>query len=267
MNEDKQRAIEWNKLCSFVASKMREHVLPYTTPISRALSHEQGEHHGSASYIEYMEKKFILTNDHVSRGNAGCGLTHMFWGLDNVYRVSSDWFSIFSPVDASACLVNQSLWKEEHNSNAIPLSRFAKKHDPIQGELLFFVGYSGDRSKFYFGHLFTTGTPYLTQEIPVPNCVTEANMDYHFALPYKPDKAISIDGGSNPLPRPPGFSGSLVWDTKRMACHVSGKSWSPDMAEITGLVWGWPSSQACILATRVEHLEVSKLLGMVNKYS
>jgi len=267
MNEEKEIISEWNRICSSVASEMREHVLPFTTPISRALSNDYGQHHGSATYIQYENKRFIFTNEHVSSTANGYPLTHMFWGSDDIFRIQNAWSSIYSPVDASACLINESVWNhQDHDAKAVPIERFAIRHEPEDRELLFFAGYSGDRSKFYFGHLFSAGTPYLTQEISIPENTTEANKQYHFALPYKPDKAMSVDR-SGELPRPPGFSGSLVWDTKRVACLKSGKNWSPEMAVVTGLVWGWPSSQACILATRVEHIGIPDLLKRAEKYT
>lgn len=99
----------------------------------------------------------------------------------------------------------------------------------------------------------TTGTPYLTQECPFPKTVEGADSKYHFSLFYLPDLAENIDGTSR-LPDPHGFSGSLVWDTKLVSCIQSGEQWNPNMAKVTGIVWGWPSSSGSILATKVEHM-------------
>ncbi|MEX9522689.1 hypothetical protein AB7Y45_25780, partial [Escherichia coli] len=81
----------------------------------------------------------------------------------------------------------------------------------------------------------------------------------HFSLFYPPDLAKSVDGTSH-LPDPHGFSGSLVWDTKRVACLLENKAWEPSMAEVTGIVWGWPSSSACILATKVDKLMLPDII-------
>jgi len=267
MKGEKEIITEWNNMCISVASEMRQHVLPFTTPISIALSNDHGEHHGSGTYIESNNKKFLITNEHVSRASNNHQLTHMFWGSDNVYGIQNKWSSLDSPIDTSICKISQETWN--HNSNqalAVPIERFASKHEPEDKELLFFAGYSGDRSKFYFGHLFSAGTPLLTQEIPIPENTNEADEKYHFALPYKPDKAVSVDG-TGELPRPPGFSGSVVWDTKRLACIKNDRDWSPEMAEITGIVWGWPSSQACILATKVEHIEIAQFIDRIEEHA
>ncbi|MDP1549746.1 MAG: hypothetical protein Q8L97_06250 [Nitrosomonas sp.] len=164
-------------------------------------------------------------------------------------------------------MVNEDVWNHSaHKAQSIILDRFEKKYEPVDCELLFFAGYSGDRSKFCFGHLSASGTPYLTQQIPIPAGVVEADANIHFALPYKPDLAISVDGTSA-LPRPPGFSGSLVWDTKRIACLRNKQKWSPELAKVTGLVWGWPSSHGCIIATKVEHIEIESLINLAKEYA
>ena len=62
---------------------------------------------------------------------------------------------------------------------------------------------------------------------------------------------------------PHGFSGSLVWDTKFISCRQKGKEWRPELAKITGIVWGWPSASACILATKVEHLKIAELKAII----
>ena len=161
------------------------------------------------------------------------------------------------------CKIDNNSWNlVEHESAAIPFDRFSKTHNTVEHELLFFAGYSGERSQFYFNVMNTNGTPYLTQELPFPKGVAEADPAYHYALHYSPEKATSIDGASR-LPEPHGFSGSLVWDTKVLACINEEKKWSPELAEVTGIVWGWPSSAACILVTKVEHLAVAELASTV----
>lgn len=259
MNETEQE--KWKKICADTATKMIEHIQPYLSPISRVLSETEGEHLGSGSYLELEGKKYIITNEHVAKHLATHSLTHQFLGNENILRLTKPAITRLAPVDVAVSEIPESSWcLFTHSALAIPFDRFAATHNPTEHELLFFTGYSGQRSKFTFGHLFTRGTPYLTQECDFPNNVNEADSDFHFALFYPPDLAISIDGTSH-LPDPHGFSGSLVWDTKRFACYSAGIEWKPEMAEITGIVWGWPSSEACILVTKVEHLKLKELLS------
>lgn len=251
---------EWESICADTVTKMINQVKLYTTPISRVLSDEEGEHLGTGSYFQFNNDKFLITNEHVAKHLASQSLTHRFFGNENIIRLTNPAYANPAPADVAISRIEQSSWcMFEHSSLAIPSSRFAKKHAPAQTELLFFAGYSGERSRFLFGHLISCGTPYLTQECPFPDSVVEANSQFHFSLHYPPDLATSIDGSSH-LPDPHGFSGSLVWDTKRVACFQAGTEWDPEMAEVTGIIWGWPSSAVCILATKVEHMGMSQLI-------
>ena len=250
---------EWNTICSEVSVQMIEHIKQFVTPISRVISDTEGEHLGTGSYFEINGDKYLITNEHVAKYLSGNSLTHKFWANENILKLTNPAISLGAPIDVAICKIDNASWDlVEHESAAIPFDRFSKTHNTVEHELLFFAGYSEERSQFYFNFMKTNGTPYLTQELPFPKGVAEADQDYHFALHYSPEKATSIDGTSS-LPDPHGFSGSLVWDTKVLACINEGKKWSPELAEVTGIVWGWPSSAACILVTKVEHLAVAEL--------
>jgi len=201
--------------------------------------------------------------EHVAKHLSRNSLTHKFWANEKILKLTNPAISLDAPIDVAICKIDNNSWNlVEHESAAIPFDRFSKTHNTVEHELLFFAGYSGERSQFYFNVMNTNGTPYLTQELPFPKGVAEADPAYHYALHYSPEKATSIDGASR-LPEPHGFSGSLVWDTKVLACINEEKKWSPELAEVTGIVWGWPSSAACILVTKVEHLAVAELASTV----
>lgn len=225
------------------------------------LPYDEGEHLGSGAYFENNQKKFLITNEHVARHLNRNSLTHSYFECEEILRLTNQAASVPHPVDVAISHISEASWNMvSHSGAAIPISRFAQKHDPIEHELLFFAGYSGERARFLFGSLITRGTPYLTQECEFPTNVEEADQDFHFSLFYPPDLAASIDGSSH-LPDPHGFSGSLIWDSKRVASYQRNEEWRPEMAEITGIVWGWPSSAACILATKVERLNLSALMN------
>ncbi|PSU72261.1 hypothetical protein C9J20_18055 [Photobacterium phosphoreum] len=250
---------EWNEICAQVSVQMIEHVKSYITPISRVISDGEGEHLGTGSYFELDGERYLITNEHVAKHLKTNSLTHKFWNNENIFKLTNPAISLSHPVDVAISKIDDNNWGVlDHEALAIPFERFSKSHNTVEHELLFFAGYSGERSNFYFGFMNTPGTPYLTQELPFPTTVPEADPKYHFALHYSPDKATSVDGTSS-LPDPHGFSGSLVWDTKVMACIKENKEWSPELAEVTGIVWGWPSVAACILVTKVEHLNLATL--------
>jgi hypothetical protein len=115
-----------------------------------------------------------------------------------------------------------------------------------------------------FDTLITPGTSSTAREAPLPKD-DRFKARFHFAIDYKPDLATNVVG-SHSLPRPSGFSGSTVWNTGFVESRMAGVPWTPDMARITGIVWGWPSSSGCIVATRSEYvrsflLSVPKLLA------
>ena len=214
---------EWKKIGATTVTKMIEHVAPYLTPISRALSNNEGEHLGTGAYFEANQNKYIITNEHVAKHLANNSLTHQFYKSENIIRLTNPAFTKSAPVDVAISRIEQKNWSIcKHSALTIPIQRFAAEHSPVKNELLFFAGYSGERSRFLFGHLFTRGTPYLTQECPFPTSVKEADSQFHFSLHYPPDLAKSIDGSSS-LPNPHGFSGGhhlkhAFWSQKPSKC-------------------------------------------------
>jgi hypothetical protein len=120
----------------------------------------------------------------------------------------------------------------------------------VPGELLFMVGYSQQRSSFNFGTLHCGASPYVTQTTDLPPDKTDPQ--YHFAIHYRPDRSQSDEPRPRPQPNPPGLSGSPVWNTRYIEYATSARTWTPDAAQLTGLVWGW--RETCLLVTKVDHL-------------
>jgi hypothetical protein len=55
-----------------------------------------------------------------------------------------------------------------------------------------------------------------------------------------------------PLSLPPGLSGSLVWNTRRMECESQKKTWTPESTQVTGMLCSWIDSSPIVIATRIE---------------
>ncbi|MDD1634852.1 MAG: hypothetical protein LUQ06_00770, partial [Methylococcaceae bacterium] len=169
---------------------------------------------------------YLITNEHVAKELESSSLAHQFYNSECVARIMNPMYTVKYPIDLALSMIAEEAWSIcNHESKAIPLSRFSTKHQPVKGEMLFMLGYSDERSGFHFGTLISAGTPYLTQEIDFPKNIGDSN--YHFAIHYKPDLAISIDGNARGLPKPPGMSGSLVWNTRFVEHLQQGKAWSP----------------------------------------
>lgn len=255
---------EWNDLCSGVNKQMGEHVKRHVTPISKVLSNEFGEQLGSGSYVQIHGDTYLVTNEHVGRIMKTNSVTHQFADVQDVFRCTNPMVAEGYPIDCAVSRIDTDIWnRRKHHSIPITESQFSECHKTVPHELLFLIGYSGDRSRFLFETLVTPGTPYLTQESELPNEGCDESL--HFALHYKPDLALPIEVTSVGLPNPPGLSGSLVWNTRRVEFLNTGKEWSPEAARITGIVWGWNTTVGCLIATKVEQL-TNSLSNLVSRY-
>lgn len=261
MTTESTNRLLWDDATKEACAAMMQEVEGFTTPISRVIEHDYGELEGSGSYIQIQGKRFLITNEHVASRLKTHSLAHQFCGCSNVYRTRNPFPVISYPSDVAICEIDDAIWTHaSHKGRAIPIERFATSHSPVDGELLFVAGYAGDRSRFLFGELHSERLEYLTQTDQMPN--GHGDPDFHFALYYRPDLAITTNPRSAGLPRPPGWSGTLVWNTRFAEMTKNGKEWSPSDAQVTGMVWGWPSSDACLLATKVEHFALPELLKM-----
>jgi len=154
-------------------------------------------------------------------------------------------------------------WAEDTNkSKGIEIDQIMLGHDPVTTELLTFTGFAGENVSFHFDTLFAKGTCYTAREIDLP-ADARFSLRFHFALDYRPEAASRVTGKDD-LPLPPGLSGSTVWNTGFVAARMAGIPWTPALAKVTGVIWGWPSGHACLIATRAESVR-SFLLGTAGK--
>lgn len=239
----------WRDVTQEVVRLMAEHASKFITPISKVLSDDYGELLGTGSYVQLRGRPYLLTNEHVARYRDKYALAHLPNPDDFFQRVVRPFQAQGIPVDAAIARIHDEIMGRAIQL-PIPSSRFARKHEPVTDELLFMVGYPGKRARFsaLAGALATTAVPYLTQQVRQES-VTSAE---HFRLNYNPERAWSVSRRGSFLPEPPGFSGSLVWDTGYV--RKRGQDWSPADATVTGLVFGWPRSHQSdsLIATRIE---------------
>lgn len=244
-----------------VVAGMKSFLSAYRTPVFKDHG-DYGEGWGSGSYICLGDRCFVLTNEHVATvRRQGQSLAHQLLNDDDLYRIVGNHGEHPWPFDLALLPVSAEAWNgRPHGSRAIDIDQIALAHDPVPGELLTFTGFSGEATDFHFNTLHTEGTCYTAREVDL----TEDSRflpRYHFGLDYRPDLAIRVDGNRG-LPLPPGLSGSTVWNTRFVAAKMAGVTWSPEMAQVTGVVWGWPSSVGFLVATRSEYVR-SFLLGAV----
>lgn len=239
---------EWNDLCATTSQAMADYVPKFMTPISRVISNDEGELGGTGSYLAIDGSTFVLTNEHVAVTLKRHALAVKFYGNEQFFALRSDFAGISAPTDASIAHVDMS---DAVPATPVPLSLYANHHQSVEGELLFIAGYPGQRSKFMFNTLFSPLTPYLTQEDVTQTAVLGV---HHFAIPWLPGRARSLDERSPGLSLPPGMSGSLVWNTRRVEFFRSHRPWLPADARVTGMVFSWSVCANWVYATKVELL-------------
>jgi Protein of unknown function (DUF2934) len=254
---------QWDEYGRIVTEEMREHTRPFVASIFLSLSSDEGRLLASGTYLELLDKPYLLTNWHVAKALETRSLGHQLADDEYSVRFTNPFQTYPYPLDLALSRVDLQLWNSETNQKrALPVDRFAQRHDAVTGELFFLMGFSGERSYFSpsLKYIFPTGTPYTTQECPVP---PESYLpDFHLTLHYSPDRALSLDRSSRGLPVARGLSGSIVWNTRAVQCLMAGRKWTPAEAEVTGIVWGCDSKTACLVATRIEHVRTFLLQAL-----
>jgi hypothetical protein len=233
---------------------MRETTRPYVASIFRVFSPTEASLEASGAYVQLRNRTYLITNQHVAAALKTHSLAHQLADDEHGVRITNPFQALSYPVDIAISRIDDEIWRSYKNEKqALPVWRLAQEHKPMQHELLFLMGFSGERSYYSksLEYVFSTATPYSTQESQLPQ---PFDPEVSFALLFSTGHAIAVDGKRRGLPNPAGFSGSLVWNTKAVESMVAGREWTPEQAQVTGIVWGWDTTNACLLATRVEHV-------------
>lgn len=246
-----QRA-HWDAMCSAMVQAMTALCRPYLTPVSQELSATKGQLKGSGAYLEFAGKRWLISNEHVLERWASIQHTHEFVGCENPFRLLGPPRAIEKhPIDAALWEIPDQVWHlQPHQSNAIPAARLADHHAPVDRELLFFCGYPQERSHFMFETLASVGVPVVTQELRPPT-VEDLHPNY-VLLGYSPEHAQRVDPRGRSLPDPAGLSGSLVWNTRLVECVQNNRNWSPDLAQVTGMLVRSDTPLVAVQMVRIE---------------
>jgi hypothetical protein len=171
------------------------------------------------------------------------------------------------PIDMALMRLGEE-W-EQATKNVVPISLFDNSYSPADGEFLFFVGFPGTRATrlqtpipaihgrytAFGGPIDNLAVPVITQAFPGdPGPLISFDYEFHSAI-HLPARAPRVEGGPPvDLPNATGMSGSLLWDTKFVACANAGIPWGPNFAKVCGLVrTAYPRPEVAGF-TRVEHL-------------
>lgn len=245
---------EWNAAMPDVVRQMTSHLRPFRAPVFEDFGdHAKGW--GSGSFIRLGEQVFILTNEHVAIAREqGRKLITQFDGQEDFRGINGNHASEPWPFDLAVLRVDNAAWKDTHHlSRAIEIDRIDLAHAPVVGELFTFCGFSGQEVKFLFGAVASTSTCYTCTEVNLPQGDASFDVRFHLGLAYNPNLATDVIGKKG-LPVPNGLSGSTLWNTRFVQAKMAGQQWTPEMATVTGVVWGWPSSEGFLVATRAEYV-------------
>lgn len=208
----------------------------------------------------------LLTNEHVASAVGSTILAHLPRPNDYYVICKTRFNACTSPYDVAAAVVDEFPVTAERDILVGGL--FDQEFNPAPRELLFWIGYPGttgirndpvtrsNTRRSYFGHLPGRGTSVLAQQLLDWPAELPSDFDplMHVIVHYPSQARPSVDAEPIDLPNPHGMSGSLLWDTKRIAHEVSRDPWAPDSARICGIIWAaWPNPEV-VAATKVEHL-------------
>lgn len=231
---------------------------------------------GSGTYIKGKNNNFILTNEHVVKNIPANG-TCAHLPIDSGQYAANFAHSraLGKPHDVAILVMeNESLPQDLR----LPANRlldpfyFDDRFQPVKEEFLFLVGYPGyeliRKGNFSVEHLKVAdskhltllGKPLLTQEASPPrhsNDFVGFDPEYHAVISY-PKSGINKFGSSVPHPCPKGMSGSIIWDTKFIACVDKQIPWHPSMARACALLWGGSTADDnfTLIATKIEHVNM-----------
>jgi hypothetical protein len=230
---------EWSVRCAHVLAEMVRLTRGYVTPITMSSDGKSGLALGTGNYVVVDGRPALVTNEHVAKSLGEVRLAHMPPGGSDFYAIRG-FLARAWPIDlavATACGLPAA------SSQFMPDSKFDAAAQPVNGELLFWLGCpatTGSRHdpvtehntrRSWFGHIETPFVPMLSQQYRGGlNDVDKYRGDYHMAicLPARANRpGTSTEAG---VPNPSGMSGSFLWDTKYVATIASGGIWRPELA-------------------------------------
>jgi hypothetical protein len=245
---------------------MLEFVKRFVTPLSLSHAHGRGQAHGTGNYVQLLGQTFILTNQHVAVGEKGASLGHLPQPGADYVKCDED--VLMKPYPYDVGLISLKSHFNPGNREILPASKFCRRFHPVNGELFFWLGYPGHKAtsldsasdnnlryNWFGGTLDAVGYPVITQHSPCePGEILFFDKEKHIALHY-PSMATRNAGEPDVVSlNPKGMSGSLLWDTRYVACLQSGEEWRVEKARVCGLLNAAHTNPAVVVATKIEYV-------------
>jgi hypothetical protein len=267
-------AEEWDTYCREVANAMQLHVLNFITPLALSEKPCDGVSWGSGTYIKNVDSAFVLTASHVAAGNSrNTKLSHLPFNGSDFFMFEDQSIHAEPPIDAAALPISSEIAAQRASNRFVPLGRVGQKFEAITDERLFFMGFPAyavarnekrnpEKQNIAVNqHMTSNMLSVLCHAVEGEFKDFQSNL--HLAVSYEATAKRNSDNAIANHPNPAGLSGSALWDTKAYQCWCDGTPWSPEKAEICGVVWGVPkdTSHEVLFATKIEHVR-SRLEGV-----
>lgn len=234
-------------MSSDIADVMKVYTRPFVTILAGDVDI------GTGTFIK-QERIRVLTCEHVARldpvayyidGAGSTGLRPGPWCVEPSTRK-----------DVALATVPDVEWERISSvARPIPINKFAKRHEPVENELLFFRGIAGEN----VGYIGNLGSDSILSACCSQEKHGTGDSDI-FEILWSP-KDITVSQGTNgavldriKYDNPAGFSGSLVWNTRFVELGCDFRNWNPDHAVVTGLLRRYEENTSTLLTWRIEHL-------------
>lgn len=194
---------------------------------------------GTGTYFSYQGFPFVLTARHVVETSSNFdNLCHGTGSRDKPFLLRSGWRGIAGDSDIAIWGCFQSIL-DDANIKPLSYKEFLVPSDEHLDALHFCNGYPLEfMTEFPSIETIFSGNPIASPRVKLPDQYDES---IHFAIEY-PSKV-----------RPPGMSGSPVWNTRLH--HVQAiEEWSLDCVTFAGVVQRWHEDEAILICTRVESI-------------
>jgi Protein of unknown function (DUF2934) len=218
---------------------------------------DSGEVLGSGTFIDVRGSSFLATACHVihqqydidSQGNRLYnGIAHDTGAAGEIFRITNPIYGYGGLRDVAVAR----LFNEDFAGSSVfplPLRAIPKRTPDLKDEILFVHGFPGKKSRFVraWQGIVSESFPWVATEEPT-QC-TWFDPTLHMAIGY-PAEAIDERGIFVATPNPQGLSGSAIWKTN--VCAM-GKLWTPQDAEMIGVVTDWDMGTQTLIAVRIEY--------------
>ena len=235
-----------------INDKLSNYTQPVITAIVNIIDAQNGSIQGSGFHILWNSSRYIMTASHVLTEtnptyeglaySQGSSLPPVKIDLKHCYLTKDQ----LGGLDLAIIKTIGSTAKE---------AKLAQESNSHTDDLLFVHGYPGVRSK-PLGNIYSKTMPFDTaaQE---QNCVPWYNPDIHLCIAYPRNNLIQTGGSPADFEDPHGLSGSAIWKVGWNGKYSSIddlSKWSPEEAEVIGIVHTWDEQGQCLIGTKIESI-------------